>query len=82
MTRFLGDSVSVRGGKGGSGESMKQRKKNMEKFKETGQHPELDRMQKSIDKQIPALPLLDVHRCGRLGGMGPRPCEMGKEGSG
>lgn len=62
MTRFVGDSVSVRGGKGGSGDSMKQRKKNMEKFQETGQHPELERMQHSIDKQIPALPLLDVHR--------------------
>ncbi|KAG2435967.1 hypothetical protein HYH02_011681 [Chlamydomonas schloesseri] len=61
-TRFVGDSVSVRAGKKSSGTSAREIRKNIDKFLETGMHPELERMRQEHTLQIPALPDLDINR--------------------
>lgn len=61
MTRFVGDAVSVRKGKGGF--TSKDRQKALQKFVETGSHPDIERAQQMArtDRIVP-LPEHDPNR--------------------
>ncbi|GFR49701.1 hypothetical protein Agub_g11852 [Astrephomene gubernaculifera] len=60
-TKFVGDSVSVRQ-KAPANDTVRNIKRNLDKFLETGVHPEIERMRQEHANQLPALPDLDVHR--------------------
>ncbi len=53
--------VSVRR-KAKPNDTVKQLKKNLEKFAETGVHPEIERLRQERNNAIPALPDLDINR--------------------
>ncbi|MEW5309388.1 MAG: hypothetical protein WDW38_001282 [Sanguina aurantia] len=60
MTRFIGDAIGVRAGKGKpiTGKDMK---KNMAAFQLTGRHPELEAAQAERDSALPTLPERDIN---------------------
>ncbi|GIM09054.1 hypothetical protein Vretimale_12937 [Volvox reticuliferus] len=60
-TKFVGDAVSVRR-KAAPNDNVKSIKRNLDKFLESGVHPEIERMRQERVNQLPALPDLDVHR--------------------
>ncbi|GIL54656.1 hypothetical protein Vafri_10384 [Volvox africanus] len=60
-TKFVGDAVSVRR-KAAPNDTVKGIKRNLDKFLETGVHPEIERMRQERANQLPVLPDLDVHR--------------------
>ncbi|GLC77152.1 hypothetical protein PLESTF_001891900 [Pleodorina starrii] len=60
-TKFCGDAVSVRR-KAAPHDTAKNIKRNLDKFLETGVHPEIERARQERANQLPALPDLDVHR--------------------
>ncbi|EFJ40679.1 hypothetical protein VOLCADRAFT_108027 [Volvox carteri f. nagariensis] len=60
-TKFVGDAVSVRR-KAAVNDTVKNIKRNLDKFLETGVHPEIERMRQERANQLPALPDLDLHR--------------------
>lgn len=61
MTRFVSDAVGVRS-KSGGGLTSKDMKKNMEKFLQTGKHPDVERAKMANTDRIHPLPIHDANR--------------------
>lgn len=63
-TKFVGDAISVRAGRAKSSYTSKDLRKNMDKYLETGRHPDIEkaRQENASSSAIVPLPDVDPHR--------------------